>query len=192
MPIWILCRLFHRRKHKSMGQEHYSRIIKVPENQNMWVTPNTLPALPLNINGSLPEESEPARHDALLILGNTPVLNSSWAAPGPAWTGLNQNTDQTAAIHPMAAPHPSTHRANLSTFSRSQAERQTCSWRECQSTCCKIKEEGFDLSSFRCSMLNCIRLCSLSSAHFKCIFCFLQGVLHSSYYSCSIFSYWLL
>lgn len=72
-----------------MVQEHYSRIIKVPQNQNMWVIPNTLPALPVNINRSLPEESEAARHDALLILGNTSVLkfglSSSWPLLGWAW-----------------------------------------------------------------------------------------------------------
>lgn len=84
-----MCRFCHRRKHISMGQEHYKRIIKVSQNQNMWVVLNTLPTSLPNINGCLFEESEAARHDALLIWGNNPLLkfrwSSFWPLLGQAW-----------------------------------------------------------------------------------------------------------
>lgn len=192
MPKWILCRFCHRKKHTSTGQEHYSRIIKVPQNQNMWVIPNTLPAFPLNISGSLPEESEAARHDALQMLGNTQMLkfglNSSW--PLLRWAWIRAKVQLLPSHGCLTSFHSQSKFKHLI-----QGHKQKCRLvleESVSQPVAKSRERRFDLSSFRCFMLNCIRLCSLPSGHLKYIFCFLQGVLHYSYYSCSIFSYCLL
>lgn len=189
MPIWILCRFCHRRKDISMVQEHYSRIIKVPQNQNMWVIPNTLPVLPLNINRSLPEESEAARHDALLILGNTSVmkfaLSSSWPLLG--WTWMRTKIKL-----------PPSHGFLTSFHSQSKFKQLIPGQKQ---KCRFVLEESVNLLQNQgrgcLTLVNLGAQCWTVSGCAHCpvlisIFCFLQGVLHYSYYSCSIFSYWLL
>lgn len=165
-------------------QEYYRRVIKVPQNQNMWVVPNTLPALPLNINGSLPEESEAARHDAPLILGITPMLkfglSSSW--PLLRWGWIRSKIK-------LLPSH-----GCLTTFYAQSKFKQPIPGHN--QKCRLVLGESVNLLQNQgrggLTLVPLGALCWTvpGCAHFEYIFCFLQGVLYYSYCSCSILSYW--